>query len=131
MAHSTDKLFLGAMLMLVSVFSLFAGCCTTLPTSQTVEAYDLAFFACELPERGQPLWVINTTEYLSSNLIPDHVTNLSGLIVHARPEYNNTGYQCRFVDVSVNEFGFIDKETETSPKAVLTILGQYIHKYIM
>ena len=119
--------------MLLCVLYLSAGFCAALqlPTSQTVEAYDIAFFACEIPGMSQPLWVINQTEYLSINLIPDHVTNISGLIVHARPEYNNTEYQCRFVDVSFDQFGFIDKDVLTSPPAVLTIIGQYVHKPIL
>ena len=73
----------------------------------------LLFFPCENPAKGQPLWVINPTEYLSSNQIPDHDTNISGLIVYARPEYNYTVYQCRFVDVSVDEFGFINVDVQT------------------
>ena len=102
---------------------IFAGFSSILPASQTVGAYDIAFFPCEVPNKGQPLWVINTTEYFSSNLIEDHTTNVSGLLVHARPEYNNTVYQCRFVDFSVTQFGFFDIATATSPQAMRTISG--------
>ena len=100
---------------------LSAGAGVTFPTDQNVSAYEVAFFPCENPEKGQPLWVINTTQYNPSELIPDHTTNLSGLIVFARPEYNNTTYRCRFIQLSVSDFGFLDEDITTSPQAVLTV----------
>ena len=86
-----------------------------------MQAFDTAFFACENPAKGQPVWVINTTEYQPLNLPPDHSTNLSGLLVFARPEYNNTIYRCRFIQLDFNLFGFLDVDISTSPPARLSV----------
>ena len=100
------------------------------PTSMTVEPFQIAFFPCQLPDRGQPLWVINGTEYDSLHLILDHTTNTSGLLVYARPKYNNTIYQCRYVTVILQDTTFVDKNVETSPQARLTVTnGQYMHQW--
>ena len=97
----------------------------------TVNAYEIAFLPCHLPRRGQPLWLINGTEYISVDLIPDHTTNISGLLVYARPEYNNTLYQCRFVTVTIKDAVFLDKDTVTSPTARLTVKkGQKLHLHV-
>ena len=92
----------------------------------TVNAFEIAFFPCQLPGRGQPLWVINGTEYVSVDLIPDHTTNISGLLVYVRPEYNNTLYQCKFVKLTIMDVVFLDKNIQKSPTARLTVTqGQY------
>ena len=93
----------------------------SIPASLTVDAFEVAFFPCQLPGKAHPLWVINGTEYVSVDLIPDHAANLTGLQVYARPEYNNTNYQCRFVTVTINLQVFIEKDVETSPTAELTV----------
>ena len=91
------------------------------PTDVNVSAYETAFFPCEVPDRGSPAWLINSIQYYSNELIADHRTNLSGLLVYARPQYNNWKYQCRFLAVSIGPFAFIDQDVLTSPVAVLTV----------
>ena len=91
------------------------------PTSMTVEPFEIAFFPCQVPDRGQPLWVINGTEYDSVDLIPDHTTNVSGLLVYALPKYNKTFYKCRYVTVTITNIMFVDKKILTSPEARLSI----------
>ena len=104
-----------------------------IPTSMTVDPFQVAFFPCQLPNKGQPLWVINGTEYDSVDLIPDHTTNISGLLVYALPKYNNTMYQCRYMYVTLTiiaDIVLVDKSIETSPEARLTVTnskGQYMH----
>ena len=83
------------MLLLLLSFCFTVAPTALVPTSMTVDPFQVAFFPCQLPDRGQPLWVINIMEYNSVNLIPDHATNISGLLVYARLMYNNTIYQCR------------------------------------
>ena len=92
------------------------------PTSMTVDPFQVAFFPCQLSDKGQPLWLINGTEYDSVDLIPDHTTNISGLLVYTRPNYNNTIYQCRFVAVAITNILFLDKLILTSPEARLMVL---------
>ena len=99
-----------------------------IPTSMTVDPFQVAFFPCQLPDRGQPLWVINGTEYNAVDLIPDHTTNISGLLVYALPKYNNTLYQCKYVTVTIGDKESVGKNVETSPTARLTVTkGQYSH----
>ena len=103
-------------------FTLFTGLSSTFPVSVIVSAYDTAFFPCEIPGKGQPLWVIGTTQYYPIELIADHTTNISGLLVYARPEYNSTIYRCRFIEISIDDFGFVNQDEITSPPAVLTVI---------
>lgn len=93
-----------------------------IPMDQTVNAFETAYFPCHIPGKGLPVWVINSVEYVAAELPADHTVNTSGLLVYAREEYNNTVYRCRFVQLTVNEFGFLDEEITTSPPAVLTVL---------
>ena len=86
-----------------------------------MSAYSTAFFPCEIPGRGPPAWVINSVQYYANELIPDHRTNLSGLLVYARPEYDQWNYECRFLNISITIFGFVDRDIQTSPTAVLTV----------
>ena len=107
------------------------GFCFTFPMDQTVSAYDIAFFPCEIPGRGQPLWVINTTQFYPNELIPDHATNISGLVVFARPEYNNTIYRCRFINMTFDELGFLDEDEITTPPAVLIVINDGENQHII
>ena len=106
------------------ILHLSIGICSVqvLPVSQTVSAYGIAFFPCQISGKGQPLWVINGTELYPDELIPDHTTNISGLIVFARPEYNNTIYQCRFITLFINEIGLMELDIITSLDAVLVVI---------
>ena len=107
--------------MLSFCFTVTPSQTVIIPTSMTVDAFHIAFFPCQLPGRGQPLWVINGTEYVSVDLIPNHTTNISGLLVYAHPEYNNMLYQCRYVTIAIKDDVFLDKDIETSPVARLTV----------
>ena len=91
------------------------------PSDVNVSEFTTAFFPCEVPDKGAPVWVINSIQYYSNQLIPDHTTNISGLLVYARTDYNQWIYQCRFLNISVTDFGFIDREILTSPAVVLTV----------
>ena len=103
-----------------------------IPTSMTVKAYEIAFFPCNLPGMGQPLWISNGTEYFSVDLIPDHTTNITGLIVYACLKYNNTLYECKYVELTLTDEVSLDKYILTSPSATLTVTEgkhKYLHMY--
>ena len=60
-------------------------------------------------------------EYDSVDLIPDHTTNISGLLVYAGPKDNNTLYQCRYVTLTIKYMVFLNEDLEMSPMARLTV----------